>query len=170
MSGLHWCLLLVPNVLLPNLPQPLPVSPTCPLFSSPKFSPPPCSPTFSYAGTSRNQEKQSSTMGSSLERLNFSPNPPDKEGWVPGTARDERERCNRRVGSLSFWLVPIFLPCATHEPCPTGRAQPLAQQPRGTSLAKPHLHVSAPSACRTNHKPVELKRPTQTLLRASAAS
>lgn len=112
MSGVRWSLLLVPNVLLPNLPQPLAVSPTHPLLSSSKFSSPPCSPTFSYTGTNGNWEKQSSTVGHSLESLNFTPSCPDKEGWAPGTARDERERRNGRAGLLSFWLMPIFLPCA----------------------------------------------------------
>lgn len=103
---------LVLNVLLPNLAQPFVVPPAYCSLSSPKSSSLPCSPTFFHAETNGNWEKQSSFVGASLERLNFTPNIPDKEGWAPGTGRDERECRNGRVGLLSFGLVPISLPCA----------------------------------------------------------
>lgn len=107
-SGLHWSLLLVPNVLLPNLPQPLECPLTHPLLSGPKFISPPCSPTFARAGSTENGREAKESCGTQPGEAELHPQPPDKEG----TVSNERERRNGRAGSLSSWLVPISLPCA----------------------------------------------------------
>lgn len=120
---------LVPNVLLPNLPQPLAVSPTHPSLSSPKSSSPSLQPHLFPCRDQRKLGEAKQLCGSQPREAELHPQPPDKEGWAPGTGRDERERRNGRVGLLSFGLVPVFF-CRVHtqELCPAGWGQPLALQ------------------------------------------
>lgn len=108
---------LVPNVLLPNLPQPLAVSPTHPSLSSPKSSSLSLQPHLFPCRDQRKLGEAKQLCGSQPREAELHPQPPDKEGWAPGTGRDERERRNGRVGLLSFGLVPVFFAVCTPRSC-----------------------------------------------------
>lgn len=115
-----------------------------PYFQVQNSAPLPAAPPLHVQDQRKMGEKQRRAVGPSLERLNFTPSPQirKEQSAMKGNAAT--------VGLARSALGLCPFPCRVHtrELCPAAWGQQL----RGSSLAKPHLRVSAPSACATNHK------------------